>query len=100
LTFSPAVGRGFGWFGYERSLRCLEVERWGFALGKSWGSSWGYSQVMGGFENHIDHVSLGLLCDNRTQGWGTKKYISDEIREQGVRWRNRKKKDICFLRQV
>jgi hypothetical protein len=28
-------------------------------------------------------VSLGLLCESRTQVWGTTKYISGEIGEQG-----------------
>jgi hypothetical protein len=28
-------------------------------------------------------VSLGLLRDSRTQGWGAIKFISREIREQG-----------------
>jgi hypothetical protein len=27
-------------------------------------------------------VSLGLLCDFRTQEWGTTRFISREIREQ------------------
>jgi hypothetical protein len=28
-------------------------------------------------------VSLGLLSDNRTQDWGTKRFISEEIKRQG-----------------
>jgi hypothetical protein len=36
-------------------------------------------------------VSLGLLRDSRTQGWGTTKYISKEIRGQRKERRNRKK---------
>jgi hypothetical protein len=28
-------------------------------------------------------VSLGLLRDSRTQGWGATKFISEEIRGQG-----------------
>jgi hypothetical protein len=28
-------------------------------------------------------VSLGLLCDNRAQDWGTTRFISEEIRGQG-----------------
>jgi hypothetical protein len=44
-------------------------------------------------------VSLGLLCDSRTQDWGTTRFISKEIREQKMRRRNRKKKDVCIIRQ-
>jgi hypothetical protein len=44
-------------------------------------------------------VSLGLLCDSRTQEWGTTRFISNEIKEQGMRRKNRKKKDMCLLRQ-
>jgi hypothetical protein len=28
-------------------------------------------------------VSLGLLSDNRTQDWGTTRFISEEIKRQG-----------------
>jgi hypothetical protein len=31
---------------------------------------------------YFSHVSLGLLSDSRTQGWGTTKFILREIREQ------------------
>jgi hypothetical protein len=44
-------------------------------------------------------VSLGLLCDSRTQQWGATRFISKEFREQGMRRRNRKKKNMCLLRQ-
>jgi hypothetical protein len=33
--------------------------------------------------NDVSGVSLGLLRDSRTQGWGSKKFISREIRGQG-----------------
>jgi hypothetical protein len=44
-------------------------------------------------------VSLGLLCESRTQVWGTTKYISGEIGEQGWGGRREWRMIMCLLRQ-
>jgi hypothetical protein len=46
-------------------------------------------------------VSLGLLCDIRTQDWGAKKFISKEIRGKGRGGRiERRLKYVSFKTRV
>jgi hypothetical protein len=42
-------------------------------------------------------VSLGLLCDSRTQDWGAIRFISEEMRGTRMRRKNRKNISICVF---
>jgi hypothetical protein len=42
-------------------------------------------------------VSLGLLCDSRTQDWGTTKFYFKRIKGTRKGRKNRKKIDICVF---